>query len=158
MNETRHQDLSEAFNSIISMMLASLRVRGLRGLLDLPNIIIASIYLRRIGREFAALLASIDLSGIDLSGIDLSALPPPVAAAPVQPVSAPGAQPRPLARRPRARSGARRAHLAASAHRVSVQPTRQPAFTRRRAPDPRAHPGPTAILRDRAPREAGRSP
>ena len=158
MTEHRFQHLSEAFNSIISMMLASLRARGLRGLLDLPQTIMVAIYLRRIGREFAALLAS-----IDLSGIDLSALPPPVAAAPVQPppaqpVSTPGALPRPLAHRPRARSGARRAHRPAFTQPISVQPTRQPAFTRRRAPDPRAHPGPTAILRDRAPREAGRSP
>ena len=32
MNPTPLQDLSEAFNSIISMMLSMLRVRGLRGL------------------------------------------------------------------------------------------------------------------------------
>ena len=39
------------------MMLASLRVRGWRGLLDLPGTIVAAIYLRRFGRDFAALVA-----------------------------------------------------------------------------------------------------
>jgi len=148
MPEHRVQHLADAFNSIISMMLAALRARGLRGLLDLPNMIITAIYLRRLGREFAALVAS-------LASIDLSALPTQVAAAPVQPVSTPGAQPRPLARRPRARSGARRAHRPASAHPVAVQPARHPAFNRpSRAPVRRAIPG----LRVRALRETRRRP
>ena len=57
MNDNRLQHLSEAFNSIISMMLSALRARGLRSLIDLPAMIMAALYLRRLGREFAAIIA-----------------------------------------------------------------------------------------------------
>ena len=46
MNDSRFQHLAGAFNSIISMMLASLRARGLRGLLDLPKTILVGLNLR----------------------------------------------------------------------------------------------------------------
>src|SRR5580693_8734486 len=90
MNDNRFQDLAGAFNSIIAMMLASLRARGLRGLLDLPKTILVGLYLRRLGKQFAALIAS----------IDLSALPPPAPAVAEQ--QAEYAQPNPAPRaRPR---------------------------------------------------------
>src|SRR5258708_21687550 len=66
MNDKRFQHLADAFNSIISMMLAEIRARGLRSLINLPQMIIAAIYLRRLGKQFAALIASIDLSALPL--------------------------------------------------------------------------------------------
>ena len=159
MNETRFQHLSDAFNSIISMLLAALRARGLRGLLDLPNMIIAAIYLRRLGREFAALIAS-------LSSLDLSALPPP---APALPPAMPALPDHPAAPAQPASSARPRPRLVASsdapaqalAEPVAAPPTttaRRPrhsrhahhqAFARpRHAPDPRAIIALPANLRD----------
>ena len=121
MDDKRFQHLAEAFNSIISMMLSMLRARGWRGLLDLPQAFLAAIYLRRLAREFTALLAS----------IDLSALPPPAPAAqvpPAQPAApAPAARTRP---RPAACRGARRARQASSAHPIPAAPNPSPGRTR----------------------------
>jgi hypothetical protein len=65
------------------MMLASIRARGLRGLIDLPKLILLGLYLRRIGKEFAALIASLD-AGTLLSPAPWTA-PPDRQAAPAQP-------------------------------------------------------------------------
>ena len=61
MNHTRTthpQDLREAFTSIITMMLGLLRVQGLRGLLRLPTLWLASRELRRIADEFCQLFSA----------------------------------------------------------------------------------------------------
>jgi hypothetical protein len=57
MDEKRIQHLTEAFASIISMMLGMLRVHGWRCLLHLPEIWLTARYLRRLGEQFAALMA-----------------------------------------------------------------------------------------------------
>ena len=129
MNPNRFPHLTEAFNSIISMMLASLRVRGWRGLLDLPNIIMAAIYLRRLGREFAAIIAS-------LASLDLGALPPVSPARPAPQAAC--AQPVPAAsarQNPSASPRARRTRQAASARPGAVAPR----STARRPPQPQFH-------------------
>ena len=144
MTENRFQHLTEAFNSIISMMLASLRVRGWRGLLDLPNIVMAAIYLRRLGREFAAIIASLDLAGIDLSALPPAApVPPDQQAAPAQAAPADRARPRraahPRAHRARRKppaspitaaptTAARRTSTPRARHHASVRPRRAPAL------------------------------
>jgi hypothetical protein len=158
MNDARLQHLAGAFNSIIAMMLATIRARGLRGLIDLPKMILVGLYLRRLGKEFAALIAS----------LDLGALPPPTPAppdrqaAPAQPAPAARARPRlvVLPDVPAQAAGADRARQAA-AQPVSAAPrttarrtrisraTRHRAFARpRHAPDPRAILGLPASLRD----------
>ena len=58
MNNGRTQDLTEAFAHIIKMMLASIRAQGLRGLIHLPMLIRFGLELRRVGREFAALMGA----------------------------------------------------------------------------------------------------
>jgi hypothetical protein len=58
MNETRTPPLAVFVASIIEMMLASIRARGLRGLKDLPMVWLVARRLRRFGREFAALMAA----------------------------------------------------------------------------------------------------
>jgi len=141
MNDNRRQHLTEAFNSIISMMLAALRARGLRALLDLPNIIMVSIYLRRLAREFTALLASIDFSNLPPAPAPQAAPAPPA-----QPDPAPRARPLPAAH-----ARAKRARSAAPAHPIPATPnpparTRQP--TRHRPFVRPCHaPGPRARLR-----------
>ena len=155
MNDARFQHLAGAFNSIIAMMLASLRARGLRGLLDLPKTILVGLYLRRLGREFAALIASLD-------GVILS----PPAPCPAPPdhhaVAAPLAGPAPVHRdRPRraAQPGAARARPAEAAQPVSTTATRRtraPQATRHKAL-PRPHhrtPASHALVR---PLETGRT-
>jgi len=58
MNNSRPQDLSKAFSSIISMMLMAIRARGWRWcLLHLPEIWRTERDLRQMGEEFAALVA-----------------------------------------------------------------------------------------------------
>jgi hypothetical protein len=62
MNDSRTQPQAEAFASIIKMMLAMIRARGLRSLTDLPMLLLAALYLRRLdlrrlGKQFAALMA-----------------------------------------------------------------------------------------------------
>src|SRR5579863_10145812 len=57
MNDKSIQRLTEAFASIISMMLGMLRAQGWRGLLNLPELWLAARYIRRLGQEFAALMA-----------------------------------------------------------------------------------------------------
>jgi hypothetical protein len=57
MNEKRIQHLTEAFASIISMMLGMIRAQGWRSLLNLPELWLTARYLRRLGQEFAALMA-----------------------------------------------------------------------------------------------------
>ena len=55
---TRTQDLREAFASIISMMLGLLRAHGLRGLLYLPEVWLASREIKRIGEAFCEMFAA----------------------------------------------------------------------------------------------------
>jgi hypothetical protein len=138
VNDNRYQHLSEAFNSIISMMLAAIRARGLRSLIDLPNMIMAAIYLRRLGREFAAVIAS----------LKAGTLHPPAPAQPTEPGSAPpaGHIPAALSAAPAKPAGADRARPtpaarpAPAAPKTSARRTRTPQTTRRphRTPDPRA--------------------
>src|SRR5271155_3965625 len=59
MNDRTLQHLSDAFTSIISMMLAAIRARGWRCLRDLPMLVLAAIELHRMGREFAATMATL---------------------------------------------------------------------------------------------------
>jgi len=155
MNDIRTQDLGEAFNSIISMMLAMLRARGLRGLLDLPNMIISAIYLRRLGREFAALVASFK-AGTPPPVAPASAPWPQLQAAPAQPalaVAATRAQPRLAPRAPRARARSA-APQPVARQTCARQSTRHPSFARPgRAPKP----GAGAALPYRV-RETGRRP
>ena len=54
----RIQDLREAFASIISMMLGLLRAQGLRGLVYLPEVWLATRAMKRIAEEFCALFAA----------------------------------------------------------------------------------------------------
>jgi len=75
MNNGRTQDLTEAFAHIIKMMLASIRAQGLRGLIHLPMLIRFGLELRRVGREFAALMAA----------FKAGTLPPPPPAPPPAP-------------------------------------------------------------------------
>src|SRR5580698_3566768 len=102
MTNPRYQHLADAFNSIISMMLASLRAHGWRVLLDLPNIIVATIYLRRLGKQFAAFIANLG----DLALLPPAVTPPAPQADCPQPDPTPRARPRaaahPRAQRPRA--------------------------------------------------------
>ena len=60
MNDKGIQHLSEAVDSIIKMLLWAIRVHGWRCLKDLPKMVLAAIYLRRLRREFAAVMAAID--------------------------------------------------------------------------------------------------
>ena len=146
MNDSRFQHLAGAFNSIISMMLASIRARGLRGLIDLPKTILVALYLRRLGKEFAALIASLDLGTLRPP---IPPAPQPALAPPAEPGSATPARPR-LAAHP----GTNRARPAAAPQPIPAapttparrtrtpQPTRHHAFAcPRPAPDPRAIPG-----------------
>ena len=57
MNDRPKQDPSAAFTRIISMMLASIRARGWRGLKEWPKILLATMVVRGYGRAFAALVA-----------------------------------------------------------------------------------------------------
>jgi hypothetical protein len=57
MNNGRRQDPVEAFASIISMMLRTIRARGWRSLKELPAILLEVMYWRRMGEAFAALVA-----------------------------------------------------------------------------------------------------
>src|ERR1700722_6230489 len=50
------QDLIEAVNSIIHMMLAMIRAQGLRSLIHLPQLILVTFLLRSISKRFIALL------------------------------------------------------------------------------------------------------
>src|ERR1700722_13623805 len=52
------QDLREAFSSIISMILGLLRAHGLRGLVYLPEVWLATRELKRIGEAFCELFAA----------------------------------------------------------------------------------------------------
>jgi hypothetical protein len=58
VNDIRSQDLSEAFASIIEMMLRTIRVHRFRRLIYLPILWLIGMQLRRIGKEFAALTAA----------------------------------------------------------------------------------------------------
>ena len=57
MNDAPPQSLDELFPSIISMVLAVIRARGWRCVKDLPRLLLVLILLRRMGKQFAAMLA-----------------------------------------------------------------------------------------------------
>jgi hypothetical protein len=157
------------------MMLASIRARGLRGLIDLPKTILLGLYLRRLGKEFAALIASLDLGALP----PLAPTPPDRQAGFVYPAGAQPAGPGPASRAqilaaspalPAKAAGPRRAPQAAAARPVSAAPatparrirtrqtTRHQAFARpRRAPDPRAIVSLRPSLRDTTLRQVGRT-
>jgi hypothetical protein len=100
MNDRSTQHLSEAFDSIITMMLRAIRAHGWRCLVDLPKMLLLAFYLRRLGREFAAVMAAFQ------AGTLRPAVPPPGCEPPeVQSASAgspeapqPTARPAPAAR------------------------------------------------------------
>jgi hypothetical protein len=58
MIEIRKQPLAELVASIISMILGSIRAHGLRGLKDLPMMIMFAFQLRAMAREFDELMAA----------------------------------------------------------------------------------------------------
>src|ERR1700722_1185211 len=98
--QTRTQDLREAFAGIISMMLGLLRAHGLRGLIHLPAVWLATREMKRIAEAFCELFAA---WGAGL----LAATPAPSTApqvrqeAPAQPARAPRVAARRVARRQR---------------------------------------------------------
>jgi hypothetical protein len=57
MTNGRRQDPVEAFASIISMVLSSIRARGWRSLMNLPAILLEAMCWRRMGEAFAELVA-----------------------------------------------------------------------------------------------------
>ena len=103
MDEKRIQHLTEAFASIISMMLGMLRAHGWRSLLHLPEIWLTARYLRRLGEQFAALLADLKSGRLVLpTPVPLTAPPNQevaYAASPEAPRPAARARPRPAVRR-----------------------------------------------------------
>ena len=105
MNENSIQRLTEAFASIISMMLGMIRAQGWRSLLNLPELWLTARQLRRFGEEFAALMATLmaDFKAGRLVPPAPSAVPPEqeatYAALPESPRPAARARPRPAVRR-----------------------------------------------------------
>jgi hypothetical protein len=131
MDEKRIQHLTEAFASIISMMLGMLRVHGWRCLLHLPEIWLTARYLRRLGEQFAALLADLKSGRI--------VLPTPApwtapdqevayAASPATPRPAARSRPRPAVRRspPPADAAPDRPHAATTPSHAHGQPALRP--------------------------------
>jgi hypothetical protein len=104
MDEKRIQHLTEAFASIISMMLGMLRAHGWRCLLHLPEIWLTARYLRRLGEQFAAVLADLKAGRLVLPPAPVPCAAPPeqevaYAASPEAPRPAARARPRPAVRR-----------------------------------------------------------
>ena len=124
-NTTRTQDLREAFASIISMMLGLLRAHGLRGLLYLPEVWLATREIKRIGEAFCEMFAA--------WGAGLASAPAPQQrqAVPVQSPATPRVRVRSAApryrRRPLLRAPTKLAH-------ARPYPTRNP----QNRPGPRA--------------------
>src|ERR1700722_9886511 len=58
IHTTHPQDLRARIAGIISMMLVILRAHGWRGLIHLPTLWLVSREIRRIGEQFAALMAA----------------------------------------------------------------------------------------------------
>jgi hypothetical protein len=83
MNDKSIQRLTEAFASIISMMLGMIRAQGWRSLLNLPELWLTARYLRRLGQEFAALMADFKSGLLVLPPL----VPVPCADAPEQEVA-----------------------------------------------------------------------
>jgi hypothetical protein len=136
MNDTRTQPLAVFVASIIEMMLASIRARGLRGLKDLPMLWLVARRLRRFGREFAALMAA----------FKAGTLPPP-APAPA-PWTAPPDQETASAQPPEPPRPAARPDPANRDRRRPAEPPTVPADAAE-ADRPRAEPAPA--MRRRAP-------
>src|ERR1700677_5134212 len=100
----RTQDLREAFTSIISMILGLLRAQGWRGLIHLPTLWLVARELRRMGEEFAALLAAFRAGTLPLPAPAPPIAPQPLQAAPAPPPAMPSPaapQAAPRHRRPR---------------------------------------------------------
>ena len=102
VNNSRTQDLTETFTSIIKMMLASIRAQGLRSLIHLPMLCLLAFELRRFAREFAAIMATIEAHILDAPEPEPAPLPDPsdqqaeCAPSPEAPLLS--ARPRPAAR------------------------------------------------------------
>ena len=62
---SRIQDLKEAFASIISMMLGLLRAHGVRGLVHLPEVWLATREIKRIAEAFTELFAAWSAGRLD---------------------------------------------------------------------------------------------
>jgi hypothetical protein len=77
MNNSRTQDLTEIFTSIIKMMLASIRAQGLRSLMHLPMLCRLAIELRRMGKEFAAVMAAYEAGTLSAPAAAPPAAPEP---------------------------------------------------------------------------------
>jgi hypothetical protein len=58
MNNSRTQDLTEAFAIIVKMMRAGIRAQGWRSLRYLPMLCLVAIKLRRVGSQFDTLMAA----------------------------------------------------------------------------------------------------
>ena len=98
MNNSRTQDLTETFTSIIKMMLASIRAQGLRSLIHLPMLCLLAFELRRFAREFAAIMATIEAHILNAPAPEPAPLPDP---RDEQAKSAPSPAAPPLSARPR---------------------------------------------------------
>jgi hypothetical protein len=148
MNDNRSQDLTEIVASIIKMMLSAIRARGLRGLIDLPNMIMAALYLRRLGREFAALMAAFKAGTLHPPAPEPAPAPalwiPPQdpQAANVQPPAAP----RPAGRRDPAKNRRRqRIHVPTAVPAEAAGPDRPRAHAMPQPPMPAPCPEPLAV-------------
>src|SRR5579862_1300611 len=82
MNDRRAQHLGEAFDSIIKMMLRAIRAHGWRCLKDLPTMVVLAIYLRRLGREFAALMAAFEAGTLRAPAVAVGGEPEVLESAP----------------------------------------------------------------------------
>jgi hypothetical protein len=140
VNNPRYQDLSEIFTSIIKMMLRSIRAHGLRSIIHLPMLCLLAIELRRMGKQFAAVMAALD-AGI-LRAPEPETTPQDEQAACAQPE----AMPRPAAHPavPAKRAAAVRTRAAPTVRRTRTpQATRRPEFAQ---PQPRRMPKPPGPL------------
>jgi hypothetical protein len=66
VKDTPTRTLTEAFASIIAMMLRMIRAHGVRGLIHLPMLLLFALQLCRIGKEFAALVAAFEAGTLPL--------------------------------------------------------------------------------------------
>jgi hypothetical protein len=126
---TRTQDLREAFASIITMMLGLLRAQGLRGLLQLPALWLATREMRRLADAFCELFAAFQAGTLT-----------PVPAAPDRQPAPPCATPRVAARPATPRHRRPRQPACARPVLATVRaPTRATPRTIFRAPLPAPH-------------------
>jgi hypothetical protein len=128
---TRIQDLKEAFASIVSMMLGLLRAHGVRGLVHLPEVWLATREIKRIAEAFTELFAAWSAGRLDATPAPATS-PQAGQAAHPQPAATPRVAARRVAprhRRPHAQPAPAKPARARFAHAGST-----------RVPAPRPHP------------------